>query len=135
MSSASAARDKPTMADVANRLTAIEEVLRTFKPLAERFTALESRVADQDQQQQALNLVFGHVERQVACKETDTDRERHSKGKSTTGSGATEDAKSGGKRFSTTHKMEFPKFDGSSDPLPWLNRCEHFFRVRRTPED
>jgi hypothetical protein len=32
------------------------------------------------------------------------------------------------------HKLEFPKFDGSGDPLPWLNRCERYFHVRRTPE-
>jgi hypothetical protein len=35
----------------------------------------------------------------------------------------------------TTHKLEFPKFDGTGDPLPWLNRCERYFRLRRTPED
>jgi hypothetical protein len=32
------------------------------------------------------------------------------------------------------HKLKFPKFDGSDDPLPWLNRCEQYFHVRRTPE-
>jgi hypothetical protein len=31
--------------------------------------------------------------------------------------------------------MEFPKFDGVGDPLSWLNRCERFFYVRRTPDD
>jgi hypothetical protein len=35
---------------------------------------------------------------------------------------------------STTHKLEFPKYDGTGDPLPWLNRCERYFHVRRTPE-
>jgi hypothetical protein len=35
---------------------------------------------------------------------------------------------------STTHKLEFPKYDGTNDPLPWLNRCERYFHVRRTPE-
>jgi hypothetical protein len=34
----------------------------------------------------------------------------------------------------TTHKLEFPKYDGTGDPLPWLNRCERYFTVRRTPE-
>jgi hypothetical protein len=24
----------------------------------------------------------------------------------------------------TTHKLEFPKYDGTGDPLPWLNRCK-----------
>jgi hypothetical protein len=34
----------------------------------------------------------------------------------------------------TPHKLEFLKFNGSGDPLPWLNRCERHFHVRRTPE-
>jgi hypothetical protein len=36
--------------------------------------------------------------------------------------------------LSTYHKLDFPKFDGFSDPLAWLNRCEHYFHVRRTSE-
>jgi hypothetical protein len=31
---------------------------------------------------------------------------------------------------STTHKLEFPKYDGTGDPLPWLSRCERYFHVR-----
>jgi hypothetical protein len=34
--------------------------------------------------------------------------------------------------LSTYHKLNFPKFDRSYDRLPWLNRCEHYFRVCRT---
>jgi len=26
------------------------------------------------------------------------------------------------------YKLEFPTFDGSVDPLNWLNQCEQFFR-------
>jgi hypothetical protein len=36
--------------------------------------------------------------------------------------------------LSTTHKLEFPKFDDTSNPLPWLNCCERYFLIRRTPE-
>jgi hypothetical protein len=36
--------------------------------------------------------------------------------------------------FPTMHKMEFPKYDGVGYPLSWLNRCERYFHVRRTPE-
>jgi hypothetical protein len=32
------------------------------------------------------------------------------------------------------HKLFFPTFDGSKDPLPWLNRCDQFFRIHETPE-
>jgi hypothetical protein len=30
--------------------------------------------------------------------------------------------------------LNSPKFDGTGDPLPWLNRYESYFRVWRTPE-
>jgi hypothetical protein len=29
-------------------------------------------------------------------------------------------------------KINFPRYDDNSDPLPWLNRCESFFRGTRT---
>jgi hypothetical protein len=35
----------------------------------------------------------------------------------------------------TSHKVEFPKFDGSSNLMPWLNRCEHYFKLRNTLEN
>jgi hypothetical protein len=34
----------------------------------------------------------------------------------------------------TSHKLEFPKFDGSGDPLSWINRCERSFQVRHTSD-
>jgi hypothetical protein len=34
----------------------------------------------------------------------------------------------------TVHKLEFPKFDGTGDSLPWLNIFERYFHVQRTPE-
>jgi hypothetical protein len=34
----------------------------------------------------------------------------------------------------TAHKLDFPKFDGTGDLLPWINCCERYFRVRNTPE-
>jgi hypothetical protein len=30
------------------------------------------------------------------------------------------------------YKLEFPTYDGSEDPLNWLNHCEQFFRGQRT---
>jgi hypothetical protein len=32
------------------------------------------------------------------------------------------------------YKLSFPTFDSHEDPLGWLHRCEHFFRVHRTSE-
>ena len=34
-----------------------------------------------------------------------------------------------------SHKLRFPKYDGSDDPISWLHRCEQFFRAARTEED
>jgi hypothetical protein len=33
-----------------------------------------------------------------------------------------------------SHKLRFPKYDGSGDPLPWLHCCDQFFRAARTAE-
>ena len=33
------------------------------------------------------------------------------------------------------HKLDFPMFDGTSDLLPFLNRCEHYFREQHTLEE
>jgi hypothetical protein len=30
------------------------------------------------------------------------------------------------------YKLEFPTYDGTVDPLNWLNQCEQFFRGPRT---
>jgi hypothetical protein len=39
-----------------------------------------------------------------------------------------------GDGFSTSHKIEFPKYDGMGDPLPWVNHCEQYFHMCRTPD-
>jgi hypothetical protein len=31
------------------------------------------------------------------------------------------------------HKLLFPTYDSTEDPLPWLNRCDQFFRIQETP--
>ena len=32
-------------------------------------------------------------------------------------------------------KISFPTFNGESDPLTWLNKCDNYFRGHRVPED
>jgi hypothetical protein len=48
-----------------------------------------------------------------------------------------EDDDAGNNFLLAAHKLEFPKFDGTGDPHPWLNRCGRYFlgmavRVRVT---
>jgi hypothetical protein len=32
------------------------------------------------------------------------------------------------------HKLLFPTYDGTEDPLPWLSRCEQFFIIQKTED-
>jgi hypothetical protein len=32
-----------------------------------------------------------------------------------------------------SYKLDFPTYDGTTDPLHWINQCEQFFRGQRTP--
>ncbi|RLN34430.1 hypothetical protein C2845_PM03G27840 [Panicum miliaceum] len=36
-------------------------------------------------------------------------------------------------QFLLKPKMTFPLYDGVGDPLPWINRCELYFRGHNTP--
>jgi hypothetical protein len=33
-----------------------------------------------------------------------------------------------------SHKLLFPTYDGTENPLPWLNHCDQFFRIQETPK-
>jgi hypothetical protein len=55
-------------------------------------------------------------------------------GSSSSGKGATGDAP-GGPTPTTSHKLRFPKYDGTADPLAWIHRYDQFFRVARMSEE
>jgi hypothetical protein len=40
----------------------------------------------------------------------------------------------GGHTVPRFHKLSFPTFDGTVDPLGWLNKYEQFFRAQFTPD-
>jgi len=46
----------------------------------------------------------------------------------------THDASSFGKPATPGHKLQFPKYDGSDDPITWLHIGEQFFRAYGTPK-
>ena len=72
---------EPTMADVSRRLTAIEDVLRSLQPLAERFAALETKVQEQGQQQVALNIALSRVENTIGGCRDDEEVDKQPKNK------------------------------------------------------
>jgi len=62
------------------------------------------------------------------------------KEKSASSYGSGDDRRPGGQREQDFHpkhkKWDFPKFDGTTDPLLFLNKCEAYFRQHRTmPEE
>jgi hypothetical protein len=125
MSSGSGSEEKEvSMSEVLNRLKAIEEMMDPIVPQKDHVTALMTVVTEQVQQQQLLSAGLLRVEREQwnqgsprtpnHCRPSGDDDEEEA--------------------FPITHKMEFPKYDGIGDPLPWLNQCERYFCVRCTPE-
>jgi len=46
----------------------------------------------------------------------------------------THDSSSSGQPAAPGHKLCFPKYDGSDDPIMWLHKGEQFFRTYGTPE-
>jgi hypothetical protein len=52
-----------TMADIAKQLQAIEDMMRPLVPLRDQVAAIETTIAEQDQQQQLMNAGLLRVER------------------------------------------------------------------------
>jgi hypothetical protein len=122
-------KEQITLEDVLARITSMEETIRPLVPLADTTANLEATVADQGRDQTALHVTLTWLEATVC----DLGRANaNNQGRRRAPGTDDEDASDG--IMPSTHKLEFPKFDGSSDPLPWLNRCERYFRVRRTPD-
>jgi hypothetical protein len=106
--------DGVTLGDVVRRLQAIEDTVWPMQPVPDLVAALENMVCDQGQQHIALNLALQRIKRQVqdpCCASCHRNR-------------AEDDEDLGSVFLPTTHKLEFPKFEGMGDPLPWLNHCE-----------
>ena len=45
------------------------------------------------------------------------------------------DEGNGGSGTNHRCKLEFPRYDGSTDPLPWMSRCDYYFRHQRVVEE
>jgi hypothetical protein len=111
------------MADVVRRLQAIEDMMRPLVPLRDQMAAIETTIAEQGQQQQLMNTGLLRIEHALHTQKNGRPPNGHRH----------DDEDDDG--FPTSHKMEFSKYDGVGNPMSWLNRCERYFRVRRTPEN
>jgi hypothetical protein len=109
-------------------LDAIEAKLEPLAPLQARVATIEEALQTHEQQHQDLSATVTRLEmtqHDLRAEHQQPDRRRPS---------ADDDVVPGSNVVPTAHKLEFPKFDGNGDPLPWLNRCEHYFHVHRTPD-
>jgi hypothetical protein len=119
-----------------NLLSVQEEVValkETMKEHGAQQAALESTPNRVDtthrQQHQALNVMINHVE--VAHSAPGGGCPPPWGRRGTTDE---EDDDASNDFLPIAHKLKFPKFDGTGDPLLWLNRCKQYFHICRTPE-
>jgi hypothetical protein len=129
---------------IEERIDALEAKLSKLQPLQDQVTLLEGTVTEQGEQQRTLHAAIDRVEREQECQHQELHAAiervaatQHNLGHANQGHrrAGDDDADAGDGAFlPTTHKLEFLKFNGTSEPLPWLNCCERYFLVRRTPE-
>jgi hypothetical protein len=99
--------------------------------LRDQVPQLVATLVEQGQQQIALQLAIARVENMLHDGGGGHHARRCGANDNIAGTGDEGGTSGGG----TTHKLEFPKFDGKGDPQPWLNRCEQFFWLWCTPDN
>jgi hypothetical protein len=113
------------MVDVASRLQAIEDMMQPLVPLRDQVATIEVTLTEQGQHQQLMNAGLLHAEPTLRNQDNGWPPNGRRRG----------DDEDDDEGFPTTHKMKSPKYDDMGDPLPWLNRCECYFRMQRTPKN
>jgi hypothetical protein len=98
----------------------------TRDELKQLITSLAADVSTIKAYQARLHVAVNKVQSDVVGEGSSSSG---SKGKGVAGDG------SAGSTPTASHKLRFPKYDGASDPLAWLHRCDQFFRVACTSEE
>jgi hypothetical protein len=97
-----------SMSKVLSRLKSIEDMMRPLVPPKDQVAMLETAFTEHDQQQQMLSTGLLRVERE----------QQNQQGPRMPNAYHRVDDDNNDDAFPTTHKMEFPKYDGVEDPLP-----------------
>jgi hypothetical protein len=118
---------KQLLQDVLSKVTVLEGKMVTvedgMKAVGTKVSAVDGEIAAVKADQGRLHVAVNTVQSKQI--EADTT--------SGTSSRDTPASSIGGVVLNTvSHKLRFPKYDGSGDPLPWLHRCDQFFRVAHT---
>ncbi|KAK1650839.1 hypothetical protein QYE76_068644 [Lolium multiflorum] len=104
----------------------------TLKSIAETLQKLQGDIANTDQQQRAHNLALLRLEGKGAPQLGGLGLMQAPT--STARVGVPPAMADASDRAPRLYKIDFPLFDGASDPRPWLTRCNLFFLGQRTQE-
>jgi hypothetical protein len=140
-------------------VTSMDDLAKCLECMEEVLCALTGKVGDIDQQQQGMFVAVLRLEKKVAYAGDDLPADSNPvfahQSVAPRAAGDTSEmapclinpqaavpphrrpamnVDDNGDFLPTYHKLDFPKYDESIDPLPCLNRCEHYFRIRRTPD-
>jgi len=97
-----------------------EVVDRIVKMIGDNGKKMDDDVTSLRQEVGLLSTSIKNVQTQVLASKGRFDADRSSS--------------SGDTPAAPSHKLRFPKFDGSDDPITWLHKAEQFFRAYGTPD-
>jgi hypothetical protein len=132
------------LSDMITRLQAIEakqdcmgEQLKGLDPLREKVASLEAVTTEIGATQEMIAGAVEHIDRAQLTlhnkvNRLETEQRAAHAGRRPPCGGGLNDAD--GDMMPISHKLEFPTFDATGDPLAWLNRCARFFQVRSTQD-
>ncbi|CAN6285010.1 unnamed protein product [Urochloa humidicola] len=96
------------------------ELKQLITDVLTKVTAVEGEISSLKVDQARLHVAVNNV--QSMRLNTSETSEPSNKGKAVVGASVATIAPA------TPHKIKFPMFDGSSDPITWIHRCEQFFQ-------
>jgi hypothetical protein len=106
--------------------TTLDELKQLITALSTNVTTLAADVSTIKADQTRLHVAVNKVQSDVVGDGSSTSG---GKGKVLAGDGTA------GGPATATHKLRFPTYDGGTDPLAWLHKCDQFFRAARTPDE
>jgi hypothetical protein len=117
----SGAKPPPTMEEnIANISAQIEKLAGAYASIKADVMSLQGSVTTLQGSQGQLTVVVNRLQSDKL--EANFNKAPPAQGK--TDQGGPSDAAVQASKHG--HKLLFPTFDGSEDPLPWLNCCDHF---------
>jgi hypothetical protein len=124
----------------------LHDIKQLLQDVLGKVAVLEGKVVSMEDGINAVSTKMSAVDDEVAAVKADQGRlhvaintvqSKHIDAVATSGtSGCDAPASSigGAVLNATSHKLHFPKYNGSGDPLSWLHRCDQLFRAARTAE-